>query len=97
MQPDPVKFILENLPAYIQYKEYYFELEIFKNHSYEMRLSYALISHNIKGDITEWDNPFLDKQCDYLFIYETITSVDKLLEAAQQCHHFLLENKLISK
>jgi hypothetical protein len=89
---DIIQTILKKLPAYIIYDNPQLHLKLFINHSNEMRLCYEI------GRGT-WFNPFVNKKnggiiCDYLYLYEKITSSEILELAVIKCHKFLKENKL---
>lgn len=79
--------ILELL-SFIQYKDLFFELKIFKNAEKELRIAYVLPDHVL------WDNPFLDKICAHLVMCENINTDKQLFEAIDYIFEFLKKHKL---
>lgn len=84
---------LLTLPSGIDYANRSFLLILFKNTNEELRLCYEIMHLDGVGD--SWYNPFLKKNCNFLFLQEGIFDDEDLIMAINEAKDFLKKNNLI--
>lgn len=76
------------IPEAITIGDMYFELHILSDGLGGLQLTYIII--NGGDEDNRWDNPILDKDCDYLISYPGIRNDNELLDAIKKCQAFIV-------